>query len=105
MNKREWLGLFYNAPMLTIVVYYCIDTFKCLRYIVFDEVGNKLEDLDSSFANFPEWQLSTATCNKMLHLENTKKYEFYFVNYTNQYSKLGLLDFMAKYEKELKLYD
>lgn len=105
MNKRKWSGLFYNAPMVTIVIYSCLDKFKCLKDIVFDEIGNKLEDLDSSSTNFPEWQLSTTTCNKMLHLQNENKYEFYFVNYTNQYSKLGLLDFIAKYEKELKLYD
>ncbi len=92
--------LHYSSSLL-----FCPDTFKCLRYIVFDEIWNKLEDLDSSSTNFPEWQLSTTTCNKMLHLQNKNKYEFYFVNYTNQDNKLKLLDFMAKYEKELKLYD
>lgn len=122
MNKRKWLSLLFATPIITVapialnscsnqqqqhvkqkIYFYYTDSMQCLKYIAYDMDNNKL--IEYIYPQNTQLRLNTQKCQQLVQLQNENKYEFYFVNYTNQYSKLGLLDFMAKYEKELKLYD
>lgn len=122
MNKRKWLSLLFATPVITVapialnscsnqqqqqvkqkIYFYYTDSMECLKYIAYDMDNNKL--IEYIYPQNTQLRLNTQKCQQLVQLQNENKYEFYFVNYTNQYSKLGLLDFMAKYEKELKLYD
>lgn len=102
MNKRKWLSLLFATPIITVapialnscsnqqqqqhvkqkIYFYYTDSMQCLKYIAYDMDNNKL--IEYIYPQNKQLRLNTQKCQQLVQLQNENKYEFYFVNYTNQ---------------------